>query len=286
MKDITVVILAAGLGTRMKSNKAKVLHEAGGDTLLNHVLRAAMHVAAPEQIFVVVGHQAEQVKASVTTPGVRFAEQREQRGTGHALLCARDAGAERGGSLLILNGDGPLLRAETLVGLLNLQGSRDEGGCIVPTDLADPTGYGRVKRSGSGRVVAVVEQKAATAEELGIREINTGVYVFNAPAFWGHVGEMTPNKAANEFYLTDMVEILSRNGYAISPFPVADETELLGINTRVELAVADRILRWRKNNELMLSGVTIEQPESVLVDTGVTVGMDTLIGSNVQLRGQ
>src|SRR6185312_1439202 len=121
MNEPTVVILAAGLGTRMKSNKAKVLHEAGGDTLLNHVLRAAMHVAEGEQIFVVVGHQAEQVKASVTIPGVRFAEQREQRGTGHALLCARDAGAESDGDLLILNGDGPLVRPQTLSGLLDLQ---------------------------------------------------------------------------------------------------------------------------------------------------------------------
>jgi bifunctional UDP-N-acetylglucosamine pyrophosphorylase/glucosamine-1-phosphate N-acetyltransferase len=286
MNDITVVILAAGLGTRMKSNKAKVLHEAGGDTLLNHVLRAAMHVAGPEQIFVVVGHQAEQVKASVTMKGVRFAEQPEQRGTGHALLCARDAGAESGGDLLILNGDGPLLRPQTLRGLLDLQKSRGEGGCIVTTELADPTGYGRVMRTESGRVGAVVEQKAATPDELQIREINTGVYVFKAPAFWAHIGGMQPNKAANEFYLTDMVEILSRNHFQISPFLVADETELLGINTRAELAVADRILRSRKNNELMVSGVTIENPESVLVDVDVTVGMDTLIGANVQLRGQ
>jgi bifunctional UDP-N-acetylglucosamine pyrophosphorylase/glucosamine-1-phosphate N-acetyltransferase len=286
MSDITVVILAAGLGTRMKSRKAKVLHEAGGDTLLNHVLRAAMHVAAPEQIFVVIGHQAEQVKASVTAPGVRFAEQPEQRGTGHALLCAREAGAKGKGNLLILNGDGPLLRPQTLADLLKLQVSRAEGGCIVTTELADPTGYGRVKRTESGRVGAVVEQKAAAPDELGIREINMGVYVFNARAFWAHIGEMQPNKAANEFYLTDMIEILSRHGDAISPFLVEDETELLGINTRAELAVADRILRTRKNNELMLSGVTIENPESVLIDVGVTVGADTLIGANVQLRGQ
>jgi bifunctional UDP-N-acetylglucosamine pyrophosphorylase/glucosamine-1-phosphate N-acetyltransferase len=286
MNDVTVVILAAGLGTRMKSGKAKVLHEAGGDTLLNHVLRAAMHVAAPEHIFAVVGHQAEQVKASVTVPGVRFADQPEQRGTGHALLCAREAGADQGGTLLILNGDGPLLRAETVADLLKLQKERNEGGCIVTTELTDPTGYGRVKRTESGRVGAVVEQKAATADELKIREINTGVYAFNAPAFWRHVDEMTPNQAANEFYLTDMIEILGRHGHAISPFLVEDETELLGINTRAELAVADRILRTRKNHELMLSGVTIESPESVLVDVNTTVGADTLIGANVQLRGE
>lgn len=286
MNEVTVVILAAGQGTRMKSGKAKVLHEAGGDTLLNHVLRAAMTVAAPEQIFVVVGHQADQVKASVAVSGVRFAEQPEQRGTGHALLCAREAGADRGGTLLILNGDGPLLRAETVANLLELQNARREGGCIVTTELTDPTGYGRVKRTESGRVGAVVEQKAGTPEELKIREINTGVYAFDAAAFWQNVDEMTPNQAANEFYLTDMIEILSRHGHAISPFLVEDETELLGINTRAELAVADRILRTRKNHELMLSGVTIENPESVLVDVNATVGADTLIGPNVQLRGE
>jgi bifunctional UDP-N-acetylglucosamine pyrophosphorylase / glucosamine-1-phosphate N-acetyltransferase len=284
--NVTVVILAAGLGTRMKSKKAKVLHEAGGDTLLNHVLRAAMYVAEAEQIFVVVGHQAEQVKASVTIPGVRFAEQREQRGTGHALLCARDAGAAGGENLLILNGDGPLLRPQTLSGLLDLRKSRNEGGCVVTAELTDPTGYGRVKRTESGHIRAVVEQKSATPAELKIREINTGVYLFDAPAFWAHIGKMTPNNAANEFYLTDMIEILSRNQYPIAPFLVTDETELLGINTRAELAVADRILRSRKNNELLLSGVTIENPESVLVDVNVTVGMDTLIGANAQLRGQ
>jgi bifunctional UDP-N-acetylglucosamine pyrophosphorylase/glucosamine-1-phosphate N-acetyltransferase len=287
MKDITVVILAAGLGTRMKSSKAKVLHEAGGDTLLNHVLRAAMNVARPDQIFVVVGHQAEQVKASVTISGVRFAEQPEQRGTGHALLCAREAGASNGpGTLLILNGDGPLLRAKTLSDLLRLQEDRNEGGCIVTTELADPTGYGRVKRTESGRVGAVVEQKAATPEELRIREINPGVYAFKAAAFWRYIHEMEPNKAANEFYLTDMIEILGRHGEAISPFPVKDETELLGINTRAELSVADRILRTRKNHQLMLSGVTIENPQSVLVDVNSSVGIDTVIGSNAQLRGE
>jgi bifunctional UDP-N-acetylglucosamine pyrophosphorylase / glucosamine-1-phosphate N-acetyltransferase len=286
MDNVTVVILAAGLGTRMKSNKAKVLHEAGGDTLLNHVLRAALHVAAPEQIFAVVGHQAEQVKESVTVSGVRFAEQREQHGTGHALLCARDAGATGGENLLILNGDGPLLRPQTLAALLDLQKSKNEGGCVVTAELTDPTGYGRVKRTESGHIGSVVEQKAATPEELRIREINVGVYLFKAPAFWAHIEEMKPNKAANEFYVTDMVEILGRNQFPITPFLVADETELLGINTRAELAVADRILRSRKNNELMLSGVTIENPESVLVDVNVTVGMDTLIGANAQLRGQ
>lgn len=284
--NVTVVILAAGLGTRMKSSKAKVLHEAGGDTLLNHVLRAALQVAAPERIFVVVGHQAEQVKQSAGVPGIRFAEQREQRGTGHALICAGEAGAKSAGPLLILNGDGPLIRPETLSALVEIHSIRREGGCIVTAELPDPTGYGRVKRTESGRVGAVVEQKAASAEELQIREVNTGAYLFDAQSFWEYIREMQPNPAANEYYLTDMVEILTKHGHPITPHLVADETEVLGINTRVELSVVDRILRSRKNTELMLSGVTIENPDSVLVDVDVMVGADSEIGANVQLRGQ
>ena len=284
-QSVTVVILAAGLGTRMRSSRAKVLHEAGGDTLLNHVLRAAAQVTVPEQMVVVVGHQAEQVKASVKLTGVRFAEQREQLGTGHALLCARDQMPSHDGPLLILNGDGPLLTAQTLSNLLTLQETRREGGCVVTTELADPTGYGRIRRDAYGHIEAIVEQKSASAAELAIREINTGVYLFDARAFWSHVHDMQPNNAAHEYYLTDMVQILTRHGHPITPMLVQDETELLGINTRAELAVADRILRARKTHLLMLSGVTIENPDSVLVDVNVLVGIDTVIGAGVQLRG-
>jgi bifunctional UDP-N-acetylglucosamine pyrophosphorylase/glucosamine-1-phosphate N-acetyltransferase len=282
----TVAILAAGLGTRMKSTQAKVLHEAAGDTLLNHVLRAAAHVAAPEQIVVIVGHQAEQVKASVKIAGIRFVEQREQKGTGHALLCAREEVIPEPGSLLILNGDGPLLRPSTLSSLLSLQQSRKGGGCVVTAELTDPTSYGRIVRNTAGDIAAIVEQKSATPDQRQIREVNTGVYLFDSVPFWTHLNELTPDGRTNEFYLTDMVEILTRHGRPIAPFRVADIAEVLGINTRAELAIADRILRERKSNELMLSGVTIENPSSSLIDIDVSVGVDTVIGANVQLRGR
>ncbi|HMF77802.1 MAG TPA: bifunctional UDP-N-acetylglucosamine diphosphorylase/glucosamine-1-phosphate N-acetyltransferase GlmU [Bryobacteraceae bacterium] len=288
--NVTVVILAAGLGTRMKSRKAKVLHEAGGDTLLNHIVRAALQVAEPERIVAVVGHQAAKVQASVKTPGIRFAEQTEQRGTGHAVLCAREDVAAAEGLLLILNGDGPLLRAETLLALVEL-GSRATGeptlgGAIVTTRMADPTGYGRIVRDERGMVAAIVEQKAASLEQLNIREINPGLYCFQSELFWRHAGELTTNNPAKEYYLTDMVEILARHGHSILPMPVEDETELLGINTRVELALADKILRARKSRELMLAGVTIENPDSVTIDVDVEVGMDSVLEANVHLRGQ
>jgi bifunctional UDP-N-acetylglucosamine pyrophosphorylase/glucosamine-1-phosphate N-acetyltransferase len=263
-----IVILGAGLGTRMKSKKAKVLHEAAGDTLLNHVIRAALHVAAPEQIVAVIGYQADKVRESVRVAGIRFAEQSEQKGTAHAVLCAREATQFAHRQLLILNGDGPLIRPTTLHRLLDLQVRKSYGGAIVVTEIADPTGYGRVVRDEKGLVSAVVEQKQATAGQLQIREINTGLYCFDSALFWRYIGEVKPDNPAREYYLTDMIEILTRHGHPIAPLLVEDETELLGINTRVELAAADKILRARKASELMLSGVTIENPESVSIDTG------------------
>lgn len=283
--QITAVILGAGLGTRMKSEKAKVLHEAGGDTLLNHVIRAALSVTEPERIVVVVGHQADKVKASVRVPGVRFAIQPEQKGTGHAAGCAHAAIDSEDGLLLILNGDGPLLRAQTVRELVEAAKSNGRGGALVTTYLADPTGYGRILRDQNGMIASIVEQKAGTPEQLAIKEANPGAYCFSAREFWKHVGELEPSVPANELYLTDMAEILARHGHPVAPFPVEDHTELLGINTRVELAVADRILRTRKTNSLMLSGVTIEYPETVTIDADVEVAPDSIIEAGVQLRG-
>ena len=284
-QDVTVVILAAGLGTRMKSKQAKVLHAAGGDTLLNCVIRAARKVVETEQVVAVVGHQADRVRASVPFPGVRFAVQNEQKGTGHAVLCAKAEIGHREGKLLILNGDGPLLRANTL--RLLLESARDAtGGSIVTTKVADPTGYGRIVRDDHGMVAAIVEQKAATEDQQQIREINPGVYCFDAASFWGRIEQITPDNPASEYYLTDMVALMTRDGLPISPLLVEDETELLGINTRVELAIADRILRTRKTTELMLAGVTMEFPETITVDPDVEVGQDCIISSGVQLRGK
>ena len=280
------MILAAGLGTRMRSKKAKVLHHAGGDTLLNQIIRAALHVAPAERIVAVVGHQAEPVRHSVHAPGIRFAEQTEQKGTGHAVLCARDAIGRADGRLLILNGDGPLLRPETLRALLDHRHDHAAGGTIVTTRLSDPTGYGRILRNERGLVAAIVEQKAASPAQLAIEEINPGLYCFDAKLFWQHAGEITPDNPAKEYYLTDMVGILARHGHAVAPMLVADETELLGINTRIELALADKILRARKAQELMLEGVTIENPDSVTIDVGVEIGADSVVEANVQLRGQ
>jgi bifunctional UDP-N-acetylglucosamine pyrophosphorylase / glucosamine-1-phosphate N-acetyltransferase len=284
-ENVAIVILAAGLGTRMKSKRAKVLHEVGGDTLLNNVIRAALQVAPAEKIVAVIGHQAEQVRESVKIAGIGFAVQAEQKGTAHAVLCAKQAIQFPSGQLLILNGDGPLLRPATLNSLLDLQRSDSLGGAVVSTEIADATGYGRVLRDEKGLISAIVEQKAATREQLEVHEINTGLYCFDAALLWKYIGDVKPDNPAKEYYLPDMIDILTRHGHPVAPLLIEDETELLGINTRIELAFADKILRARKSDELMLSGVTIENPESVTIDIYVEIGEDSLIEANVQLRG-
>ena len=284
-EKVSVVVLAAGLGTRMRSKRAKVLHQAGGKALIEHVLKAAAAIAPPDGTFVVIGHQADQVRALLKPRGFRFIDQAEQLGTGHALLCGRTQLEPRDGILMILNGDGPLLRPGTLRELLRAHQTSGAAGTIMSAELDDPTGYGRIIRSPSGAVLEVIEQKAATPAQLLIRESNTGQYCFNNDTFWKHAVELTANNPAKEYYLTDMVAILIAAGHRIEAFRVGDATEVKGINTRVELAEVDRIFRDRKVQELMLEGVTIEKPETVTVDQDVAIGMDTVIEPFVRITG-
>ena len=282
---VSIVILAAGLGTRMKSRMAKVLHRAGGKTLVEHVVGTALEIAPAPRIFVVVGHQAEEVRKAVGGQGVGFIEQHEQKGTGHALLVGREMLSPLGGHLVILNGDGPLLRAETLRSLIAQAESGGAAGVLLTALMEDPTGYGRVIRGPQGRVAAIVEQKAATVEQLGVREVNMGFYCFRADRFWKLAGEIRPDNPAREYYLTDMVEILNRSGEFVEALRVEDAREVLGINNRLELAEVDRVFRERKLRELMLSGVTIEKPETVTVDMDVSIGIDTVVEPFAQLLG-
>jgi bifunctional UDP-N-acetylglucosamine pyrophosphorylase/glucosamine-1-phosphate N-acetyltransferase len=283
---LTVVILAAGLGTRMKSRKAKVLHRAGGKALVEHVVDTALELTSPERVFVVVGHQADEVRLAIATPGVRFIEQKEQKGTGHAVMVGRETLAGLDGYLMILYGDSPLLRPETLRRLIDQATSSKGAGVLMSATMDDPTGYGRVIRGADGRVSQVVEQKAGTPEQLAIRESNMGIYCYRADLFWKHVGEIRTDNPAGEYYLTDMVEIFNRAGSFVEGMRIEDAREALGINTRLELADADRLLRERKTRELMLAGVTIEKPETVTIDAGVTIGMDTVVEAFAQIRGK
>ena len=283
--NVSVVILAAGLGTRMKSRQAKVLHRAGGDTLIGHAVSTALAGAPPERIYVVVGHQAEQVQQAVGSRGVRFIQQTEQKGTGHAVLCGRNQLESNGGLLVVLYGDCPLVRRETIAGLIKKDLGSRAACTLISTQLDDPTGYGRVIRDASGNVTAIVEEKAATPQQRLVKEINAGIYCFSADLFWKHAGEIQPDNPANEYYLTDMVEILIRAGHSIQPYFIAGSGELLGINTRVELAAVDRVFCERTVSHLMLSGVTIERPETVTIDGSVRIGMDTIIEPFARILG-
>lgn len=282
---VTVVILAAGLGTRMKSHMAKVLHRAGGRTLIEHTVETALAVAAPERVFVVVGHQAEQVRQAVAGRGVHFIQQLEQKGTGHAVIAGRDQLSPLGGLLVVFYGDCPLIPAGLLQDLVDRQKGSTAGATLVTSTLEDPTGYGRIIRGPQGSVHAIIEQKAGTPEQLAITEVNPGIYCFRADLFWKHAGEIQPNNPAREYYLTDMVEILIRAGHPVQPMRVDDPAQLLGINTRVELAFADRVLRERTVRRLMEDGVTIEKPDTVTIDADVRIGMDTVVEPFTQILG-
>ena len=282
----SVAILAAGLGTRMRSKQAKVLHRAGGMALVECVVEAAREFAEPEDIVCVTGHQADQVEALLAPRGLRFARQQQQKGTGHALVCAKDALAgKQDGLLMVLYGDTPLLSAPTLLLLRDKQAASNAVATLITTTLEDPTGYGRVLIDASGAVTAIVEHKDATPDQRAIRVINSGIYCFRADLLWKHLPEVQPNSISGEFYLTDMAAILQRHGHRVEPMHVEDPSELLGINTRVELAAADRLLRQRKNEALMLSGVTIERPETVTIDAHVKVASDTVIEPFARLLG-
>lgn len=283
--NLSVVILAAGLGTRMKSRKAKVLHHAGGLSLVEHVVNSALALTSSDRIAVVVGHQAEEVQSTLSAAGVRFAVQAEQKGTGDALAVCRDVTLDREGLLIVLYGDCPLLSVDTLHTLIRHHRDAGAAATVITTMLDDPTGYGRAIVNDSGMVDAIVEHKVATAEQRAVRQINSGIYCFDASLLWKHLAEIKPNSVSKEFYLTDIVEILNRAGHKVSALLHADSNELMGINTRIELAIVDRIFRERKVRQMMLDGVTIEKPETVIVDLRVEAGMDSVIEPLVQLLG-
>ena len=285
--EIQVVVLAAGLGTRMKSRLPKVLHKAGGLPLIEHVIRTATEVTSPERISVVVGYRADLVEAALPHWPVRFVHQAEQRGTGHAVMMCREAMAGRGGYVVVLYGDGPLLSAATVRRLIDAQVAAAEhtAATLIATTLDDPRGYGRVIVGEDGMVAAVVEEKAATPEQRAIRLVNSGIYCFRADLLCKYIDRLTPNPAANEYYLTDLPEVMRPDGFYIAPLEIEDPTELLAINNRVELAEVDAIMRRRKATELMLGGVTIEKPETVSIDANVTMGIDCTVGPFAQILG-
>lgn len=281
-----IVIMAAGKGTRLKSKRAKVLHEIGGKPLLCHVIAAAAQVVRPQDIVTVVGHQGDRVEEAVRNTGVRFARQEEQRGTGHAVQCA-EAETREYDELIVLSGDVPLLRPETIVALRDFHLRERAAMTILTAAPENPTGYGRVLREGPGsaEVRAIVEQKSLRPEEEGVGEINSGIYVFDRTALHRHIGQLRADNAHGELYLTDLARLMHDAGERVVALQAAEASEVLGANTIAEMMDLDRELRMATARRLMAEGVTIYRPDTVMLDAGVEVGADTVIEPFVQLLG-
>ncbi|MGD0737672.1 MAG: bifunctional UDP-N-acetylglucosamine diphosphorylase/glucosamine-1-phosphate N-acetyltransferase GlmU [Terracidiphilus sp.] len=279
--------MAAGKGTRLKSRRPKVLHEIGGMPLLGHVIAAAAHIVAVDDIFVVVGHQAERVKDAVAAAGVHFVEQPDQRGTGHAIQCAREAIAGYD-NVLVLSGDVPLIRPETIETLWEFHRKEQAAMTILTAVPENPTGYGRVLRTSkeSSEVEAIIEQKALTADQQrNLVEINSGIYAFRTAPLLAHLEKLTANNAHGELYLTDMAALLCAAGERVVAVEAESAAEVLGANTIAELVALDSTLRTTTANRLMAGGVTIFRPDTCVIDAEVEVAPDTVIEPFVQLLG-
>lgn len=286
MGDVAAIILAAGKGTRMKSGLVKVMHELGERPLISWSVQAA-RLAGAEQVVLVVGHQAETVKEYFAADTqVSFALQAEQLGTGHAAACARESLAGFNGTVLILCGDVPLLRHETLVDMLNVHKKRAAVVTVLTTHLDKPFGYGRVIKREGGRISRIVEEKDANEEERDVTEINSGIYCVDAGFLFTALSGLKNDNAQGEYYLTDIVKLAADSGKLCLAFSTIDSSEVMGINDRLQLAEAAAIHRSRINRGLMLSGVTMIDPQTAYIEAGVEIGNDTIISQNVQVSGK
>jgi bifunctional UDP-N-acetylglucosamine pyrophosphorylase / glucosamine-1-phosphate N-acetyltransferase len=283
--DVVIVILAAGKGTRLKSGLAKVLHRAGGRTLVEHVARACQPLK-PREILAVVGHQADDVAAAVAPLGVKTVLQEPQRGTGHAMLVARRAISARAKIAILLPGDAPLVRMETIAALARAHRESGAAATILSAEIENPAGYGRIVRQDDGSVAAIVEDSALTGEQHANREINSSIYCFTLEKLWPCLATLKPQNVHKELYLTDAIAVLRQNGEKVQAVLATDPEEVLGCNTRGDLAAVDAVFRRRKRAAIMDLGVTIELPETVLIDPDVIVGADTYIEPGVQLLGK
>ena len=280
-----VVILAAGQGTRMKSQLPKVLHGVAGRSLIEHVLSTASAVA-PASVTVIVGHKAELVRRHIGgVPGVGFATQEPQLGTAHALQQAEPLLAGRSGTLILLSGDVPLLKGRTLRTLLDTHRSARAAATVVTALVERPYGYGRIVRT-DGRLARIVEERDATPTERQIKEINAGIYAFDLEPLFEALRGVAAQNSQGEYYLTDLVAIYRRRKLPIATMTVEDPQEIRGINSRTELAEVSRLVRQTKNEELMAAGVTLIDPATTYIDPDAEVGPDTVIHPGVTIEGQ
>jgi bifunctional UDP-N-acetylglucosamine pyrophosphorylase / glucosamine-1-phosphate N-acetyltransferase len=282
-----IAIMAAGKGTRLKSKKPKVLHQVGGKSLLAHVIYVAKQVVPATDIYVIVGHDADKVRESVQQTGVQFVRQEPQRGTGHALMCAAPV-LKKYDQVIVLSGDAPLITAETILRLRDFHQQKKAAMTILSAQLEDPTGYGRLIRTGgrSGEVKSVVEEKSASPAQKKIREINSGFYAFSTKPLFENIERLKTDNPHGEYYLTDMAAVLRKSKERVAAIETRNPAEILGSNTRAEIVDLDRKLRLEKCLKLMSEGVTIFYPDSCVIDWDVEVGTDTIIEPFVQLLGK
>ncbi len=283
MSDLVSVILAAGKGTRMKSSLPKVLHRVGGKPMLQHVLDAAK-AAGTKRSIVVTGFGGETVREAIGEQA-EFVTQEEQLGTGHAVLQTKPLLQDESGTIMVLCGDTPLLTGDLLKKLYDAHVEAGAKATVLTAILPDPAGYGRVIHMEDGSVEKIVEHKDATEEERKVREVNSGIYCFDAKDLFAALGEVGNDNAQGEYYLPDVLEILRKQGKKIWSVAAEDYEETLGINSRLQMAKAEKILRRRKNEELMAEGVTIMDPDSTFIDMDVKIGCDTVIYPFTWLEG-
>jgi len=284
---VAVAIMAAGKGTRLKSQIPKVLHEVGGKPLLEHVIRAAVRIVAAPDVFAIIGHEADRVRAALIHTKVNFVLQADQRGTGHALIVAEKALAQYD-HVIVLSGDAPLITPETIGRVRNFHLEEQAAMTLLSADLEDPTGYGRVLRKSraSDEVKAIVEEKAASADQRRVREINSGFYVFDVKQLYSYIRKLSTANVHHEYYLTDMAEVLRKERQRVVAWKTPNAKEVLGGNTRAELADIDEKMRFAKCQQLMADGVTIFFPATCVIDADVEVAPDTVIEPYVQLLGK
>jgi bifunctional UDP-N-acetylglucosamine pyrophosphorylase/glucosamine-1-phosphate N-acetyltransferase len=291
-----LMILAAGLGTRMQSRRAKVLHEIAGLPLITYPVRCGIELE-PDTLVLIVGHQAEEVERVVREdcdrvqargrriPPLEFVLQTEQRGTGHAVMAARPLLENRAGQIVVIAGDGPLLKPKTLKRLLDTHLADRNGATLLTVSMRDPNGYGRVVRDPKGAFLRLVEQRDASPDQLSISETAVSIYCFEIPLLLNALDRLTADNAQREYYLTDVPHILAGSGERVGTLLHDDAAEVLGINTRAELASLGRILMNRKLDELMLAGVTIVDPPSTFISQDTEIGADTVIHPQVIIEG-
>ncbi|MDO9493291.1 bifunctional UDP-N-acetylglucosamine diphosphorylase/glucosamine-1-phosphate N-acetyltransferase GlmU [Acetobacterium sp.] len=283
MNHSKTIILAAGEGSRMRSQKPKVLHQVCGENILNYVI-AVSEASGISEIGVIVGFQAEQVKESLS-PQIATYFQPEQLGTGHAVLQALPFFEALQGNLIVLVGDAPLIRPETLTGLIMAHETGGYAATVLTAEFEEPTGYGRMIKNRSGELLKIVEEKDAAAAEKQIKEINSGMYCFDAQALILALAELKTDNVQGEYYLTDVIEILRKMGKTAGTYVTPDPEDIQAINSRVQLAEAEAVMRKRINHKMMDAGVTIIDPATTYVGARVAVGQDTILYPGVILEG-